>query len=165
MTVVQSVCMCAQSLQLCPTLCDTTDGSPQGSSVHWIFQARILEWVATPSSRGSSQPRDQTCISCVPSIGRQILHHQRQYTLFNLIFIFIPLHTSSQTCFKLNVSQLFYGILHLENDDINMVYQDRKQAILGLEGFILKAESPSQYSSYLIWAHRYALVYLLESTA
>ena len=44
--------------------CDSTDCSPPGSSVHGILQARILEWVATPSSRGSSQPRDPTHISC-----------------------------------------------------------------------------------------------------
>ena len=58
--------------QSCPTLCDPADCSPPGSSVHGIFQARILEWVAVSSSRGSSQPRDQTCVSC---IGRQILYH------------------------------------------------------------------------------------------
>ena len=58
-------CMCAQS---CPTLCNPLDHSPSGCSVHGIFQARILEWVATSSSRGSSQPRDCTCISCVSCI-------------------------------------------------------------------------------------------------
>ena len=40
--------------QSCPTLCDPTDCSPPGSSVHWIFQARILEWVAISFSRVSS---------------------------------------------------------------------------------------------------------------
>ena len=40
--------------QLCPTLCDPMDCSPPGSSVHGILQARILEWVAIPFSRGSS---------------------------------------------------------------------------------------------------------------
>ena len=45
--------------QSCLTLCDPMDCSPPGSSVHGILQARILEWVAMPSSRGSSQPRDQ----------------------------------------------------------------------------------------------------------
>ena len=40
----------------CPTLCDPMDDSPPGSSVHGIFQVRILEWVAVPFSRGSSQP-------------------------------------------------------------------------------------------------------------
>ena len=42
----------------CLTLCDPMDGSPPGSSVHGIFQARILEWVAMPFSRRSSLPRD-----------------------------------------------------------------------------------------------------------
>ena len=44
--------------QLCLTLCDLMDYSPPRSSVHGILQARILEWVAIPFSRGSSQPRD-----------------------------------------------------------------------------------------------------------
>ena len=48
-----------KSLQLCLTLCDPMDSSPPGSSVHGILQARILEWVAMPSSRGFSQPRDR----------------------------------------------------------------------------------------------------------
>ena len=41
------------------------DCSPSGSSVHGNLQARILEWIATPSSRGSSRPRDRTCVSCI----------------------------------------------------------------------------------------------------
>ena len=44
-------CRLAKLLQLCPTLCDSMDCSPPGSSVHGILQARILEWVALPSSR------------------------------------------------------------------------------------------------------------------
>ena len=56
--------------QLCLTLCNSTDCSPPGSSVHGLFQTRILEWVAVSSSRGSSQPRDWT--HC---IDRWILHH------------------------------------------------------------------------------------------
>ena len=51
--------------QLCPILCDPTGWSPLGSSVHGILQARILEWVAIPSSRGSSQTRDQTQVFCI----------------------------------------------------------------------------------------------------
>ena len=65
-------CMHAKSLQLCPTLCDPMDCSLPGSSVPGILQARILEWIAMPSSRGFSQPKDGTCISC---IGRQVLYH------------------------------------------------------------------------------------------
>ena len=51
------------------------DCSSPGSSVHGILQARILEWVAVSSSRGSSRPRDQTHISYISFIGRQILYH------------------------------------------------------------------------------------------
>ena len=54
------LCVVAQS---CLTLCNTEDCSPPGSSVHGILQARILEWVAMPSSRGSSQPRDRAQVS------------------------------------------------------------------------------------------------------
>ena len=67
--------MRTKSLQLCLTLCDPMDHSPPSSSVHGILQARILEWVAVPFSRGSSQPRDRTCISYVSCIGRQVLYH------------------------------------------------------------------------------------------
>ena len=49
--------------QLCPTLSDPMDCSLPGSSVHGIFQARVLEWGAIAFSRGSSQPRDQTRVS------------------------------------------------------------------------------------------------------
>ena len=49
------------------------DCSPPGSSVHGILQARKLEWVAISFFKGSSQPRGQTCVSCM---GRQILYHE-----------------------------------------------------------------------------------------
>ena len=62
--------VCAQSY---PVLYDPTHCSPPGSSVHGIPQARILEWVAIAFSRGSSQPRDPTCTSCISYIARQIL--------------------------------------------------------------------------------------------
>ena len=65
----------AKSLQSCPTLSDPMDCSPPGSSFHEISQARTLEWVAMPSSRGSSQPRDQTPVFCVSCIHRQILYY------------------------------------------------------------------------------------------
>ena len=66
------VCSVAQSY---PTLCDPIDCSPPGSSVHGIFQAWTLEWIAISCSRGSSRHRDQTSISCVSSIGKLILYH------------------------------------------------------------------------------------------
>ena len=62
------VCSVAQSH---PTLCDPMDCSPPGSSVHGTLQARILEWVATPSTRGSSWHRARICPSHIPcSTGR-----------------------------------------------------------------------------------------------
>ena len=58
------MCLCLVT-HSCPTLCDPTDSSLPGSSVHGILQARIPEWIAVLSSRGSSQPRDQTQVSLI----------------------------------------------------------------------------------------------------
>ena len=49
--------------QLCPTLCDRMDCSLSGSSIHGIFQARVLEWITISFSRGSSRPRNRTWVS------------------------------------------------------------------------------------------------------
>ena len=49
----------------CVQLCNLMDCNPPGSSVRGILQPRILEWVVMPSSRGSSQPRDRNCVSCL----------------------------------------------------------------------------------------------------
>ena len=65
-------CVCVQSLS-CVRLFVTS--SLPSSSVHGILQTRLLEWVAISSSRGSSQPRNGTCVSWVSCIGRQILYH------------------------------------------------------------------------------------------
>ena len=59
----------------CPALCKPMDCSLPGSSVHGIFQAEILQWVAISYFWGSSQPRDRTHVSCVSCIGRWILYH------------------------------------------------------------------------------------------
>ena len=79
--------LCARLLQSCLILCDPKDfiiknmhlwkEFPFGIQHHimGILQAIILEWVAMPSSLGSSQPRDQTRISYVSCIGRQVLYH------------------------------------------------------------------------------------------
>ena len=70
-----SACVCVLVTQSCPILCNPRDCSPPVSYVHGILQARILEWVAIPFSRGSSQPRDQTWISCTAG-GLCNLSHQ-----------------------------------------------------------------------------------------
>ena len=69
--VLHNTCMLAS----CVWLCDSMDRSPLGSSANRLFQARILEWVASSSSRGSSQPRNWTCISCLSCISRWTLYH------------------------------------------------------------------------------------------
>ena len=62
----------AELLQSCPTLCNPV---LPGSSVHRSLQSRILEWLAISFSKGSSQPRYQTCMSYISCIGRQVLYH------------------------------------------------------------------------------------------
>ena len=61
-------CVCVCQLLSRVQLCDSMDCSPPGSSVHGILQARILEWIAVPFSRGSSRPRDLTPVSHI--VGR-----------------------------------------------------------------------------------------------
>ena len=56
------------------TLYEPMNCSLLGSPAHGTFQARILEWVAISYSRGSSQSKDQTHISCISRIGKQILY-------------------------------------------------------------------------------------------
>ena len=63
--VLPFVCLRAKSLQSCPTLLDPMDCSLPGSTLHGIFQSYILESVALSFSRGSSQPRDRTHVSCI----------------------------------------------------------------------------------------------------
>ena len=86
--------MCARS---CLTLRDPMDCSPPDFSVHGIFQARMLEWVVTSFSKGSSPPRDQTIVSCVSCNGRQILYHCTAWKAMSpvLLEISINKHTTS----------------------------------------------------------------------
>ena len=73
--------------QSCATLCDPMDCSLPGSSVHGIFQARILEWVAISFSRGSSRPGDRTQVSCI--VGRHFYHlsHKGSFFFFFLTWL------------------------------------------------------------------------------
>ena len=73
------MCEVAQS---CLTLCNPMDCRLPGSSVHGILQARILEWVAITFSRGSSQPRNRTQVSCI--IGRRFYHLSHQGSLLKV---------------------------------------------------------------------------------
>ena len=64
-----------KSLQSCLTLCNPMDCSPPGPTVHGLLRARTVEWVAMPSSKGSSPPRNRTHTSDISCIGRQALYH------------------------------------------------------------------------------------------
>ena len=75
------VCVCVQSH---PTLCDPMDCSSPGSSVHRIFQERILQWVAVFCARGSCQHRDRTNVSC---IGRWVLYHCATWEAKTSVFL------------------------------------------------------------------------------
>ena len=66
--------------------CDPLNCSQPGFSIHGIILARILEWVAVSSSKGSSQPRDGICVSCDSCIGRQILYHRATRETPRLVF-------------------------------------------------------------------------------
>ena len=74
---------CPHSLQLCPTLCDPTEGGLPGSAIHGIFQARILEWAAISFSSGPFQPRDRTRVSVIADAllseppGKPVLMNER----------------------------------------------------------------------------------------
>ena len=70
--------------QSCPTLCDPMDYSPPGSPVHGIFQTKLLEWVVISFDLGSSRPGDETRVSCVSCIGRQILDHCTTWETFQI---------------------------------------------------------------------------------
>ena len=76
--------------------CDSVDCSLPGPSFHGILQTRILEWVAVPSSRGSSWPRDPTCVSFFTGIDRWVTTSatwEAQYAYFSATFsVSVPLY-------------------------------------------------------------------------
>ena len=83
--------------QSCPTLCDTMNSSLPGSSVHGISQARILEWVAMPSSKGSSRPRDWTQVSHIEG-GLFINWDTRE--LFSIVVLSVYILTNCGSLFS-----------------------------------------------------------------
>ena len=104
---LRRTCVCSL---LCLVLCDSMNSNPPGSSVHGIVQARILEWVAISSSRGSSLLRDHTCASYKsPALQAYSLplSHQGNHNTIYLFIIFIvclPLDNSSSINTGLSVS-------------------------------------------------------------
>ena len=93
------VCVCLVS----KWLCDLMDFSLPGSSVHGILQAKVLGWVIISFSRGSSQPRDRTQVSCVSSTGRWILYQWRHLGSSYVHCVYI------HTCTLCNIIQPWEG--------------------------------------------------------
>ena len=104
------LCLLCLVTQLCLTLCDLMDCSPPASSVHKIFQARILEWVAMPSSKGAFQPRDQTQVSHIAdgfftawatrvyiSIMPVVHSNRKKFRFYQVLMIWLWGRTESDT--------------------------------------------------------------------
>ena len=102
MLSVQCTVLCLVT-QSCPTLCNPMDCSPPGSSVHGILQARILVWVAMPSSRGSSQARDQAQAS--HTAGRFFTNWlTREAPWYNKLFkIIMPIQIKRMEMIKIDM--------------------------------------------------------------
>ena len=123
--------------QLSPTLCNTMNCTPPGSFVHGILQARTLEWVAIPFSRGYFWPRDQTQVSCIagefftiwatqkahcihwyihlvyPSIHQQTLRLHKMIFLLSVNVILTDFHMFAPSMYSRNKSYLSYCIIFL----------------------------------------------------
>ena len=91
--------------QSCPTLCDPMDCSLPGSSVHGVFQARILEWVAISFSRGSSQPRARTRVSHIVDRCFTVWGTREVYWIGDTIQSSHPLPSPSPPAFHLSQHQ------------------------------------------------------------
>ena len=100
--------MCLKSLQSCPTLCIPMDCSQPGSSVHGILQARILEWVAMPSSRGSSPPRDWTRVSCSSCVAGRLFTAEPSGKSYIKRYTFSILPLGYLICFQIQSFCFFY---------------------------------------------------------
>ena len=98
--------------QLCLTLCDPMNCSPPGFSVHGIIQARILEWVVISFSRGSSQPRDRTHVSCIAGRFFTTLSYQSGWK---------PLAIGQAPGPLLNVLHVFIHLLLPQPDDVGTI--------------------------------------------
>ena len=148
--------MHAQSLQLCLTLCNPMDCSPLGSSVHGILQARLLGWVAMPSSRGSSAPRHWTHVSYVSYVVRWVLYlwcHLGSPSIMGTLvqpppqkLIHIAVGSMPSLCNRFGM--ITCNINFEEKDNLEIFYEDMKadlsvlsqlSALLGYRYYYLSA--------------------------
>ena len=108
----------SQSLQSCLTLCDAMYCNLPGSYVCEILQARMLEWVATSSSRGSSWPRDWTYVSCASCIAGDYLPLSMEITVQSLshVWLFVtPWTAASQDSLSITNSQSLLKLMSIKS--------------------------------------------------
>ena len=98
--------------QLCLTLCDPMDSSLPGSSVHGIFQARVLEWVTMSFSRGSSWPRDWTQVSCTAGRHFTLWATREAHRVFLIrhYHLFVQGWSKSQKIFSWNLMNVIWNL-------------------------------------------------------
>ena len=120
-----SCCCCCLVAKSCPTLCDPVDHSPPGSSIHGILQARILEWVAISFSRASSQPRDQTHVSCLSVCVCMCVNISVcVYTYKCKLYVYCTCMYICMLCFFRYYVKNFKYILKWEQWSLNWVYEE-----------------------------------------
>ena len=143
-TLVSLDPVCAQSLELCPTLCDPMDCSLPGSSVH----GRRLEWVAMSSSRGSSPPRDGTCVFYVTCFCRQVPYHSgHRGRPFRLCFLCLYLWRCPLRFWRdSHVCPSLYSAALLAVGSLSIPKQRRNSGYSG-EHSLIKSGSPSPLAS------------------
>ena len=147
--------VCAKLLQSCPTLCHPVDCSPPGSSVHRILQARILDWVAMPSSKKSSWPRNWNHISCGVFTTEPLRKH-----LYIHIYAYIYISSVVQLCLTLcnpmDCSMpgfpVHHQILEFTQTHVHRV-SDAIQPSHPLSSPSPPAPNPSQHQGFFQWVN------------
>ena len=124
-----------KSLQSHLTLCNPMDRRPPGSSVHGILQARILEWVVMPSSRGSTRPRDRTQVSYVSCTGKCVL--------YNWSYLGISKESTCLGTGSLNFCSSYKSV------SFNFFIQDRHHTILNWASIVFHG-LPKRLTGYFI---------------
>ena len=146
-------CMCVLSLQLCPALCNPMDCSPPGFFVHGILQARILEWVAMPSSRASTQPRDRTCVSYVSCTGRWVLYHQYHQGCTN----------GKEPACPLSVCIYTSSYVHPDGAIFQQVFQIKKKKVDKFYRHVLRATVCQTHIQIFTFYYHVVMIHNIES--
>ena len=128
-TTTKYIYVWSEVSQSCPTLCNPMDCSLSGSSVYGIFQARVLEWIAISFSRGSSQPRNQTRVSCIAG---------RRFTIWATreAHIYVYMH--------IYIAQWFHWVSTLLNDTLVFLLINVKKSRLDSVFKIIQFSSVTQ---------------------